>query len=162
MDKITPLHLAWIFGLTFTAIGLSIAYQCRATLIGWWRAASKRYITSTPQPDPAKLPSDVGHRPYAVDQVRITPDLPDPSSPDLIPKLADLCSQLSDEQLLEVLALMTDDDGNWRVVESRVSRFIGGRVEDRSAQVRAVRGEGTSVSISPWQPTGPRTYSRVN
>jgi len=44
-----------------------------------------------------------------------------------------------DDQLLAVLAELIDDTGDWRFAESRVAKFIPGRVEDRLAQVRAIR-----------------------
>jgi hypothetical protein len=42
--------------------------------------------------------------------------------------------------LLDALSQVRTDDGEYRFAESRIGRFIGGRLEDRIAQVREVRG----------------------
>jgi hypothetical protein len=46
---------------------------------------------------------------------------------------------LSDNERLEVLASIRNEDGTYSYAESRVGKFIGGRVEDRIAQVRRLR-----------------------
>lgn len=57
-----------------------------------------------------------------------------------VPDLVEQLSQLDDDQLLDILAELRGADGEYRYAESRVAKFIGGRVEDRLAQVRDVRG----------------------
>lgn len=57
-----------------------------------------------------------------------------------VPYLVEQLGDLDDNELLEVLALIQDDTG-YRFAESRIGRFVGGRLEDRIDQVRAVRGE---------------------
>lgn len=53
--------------------------------------------------------------------------------------IADL-EQCSDDELLALLAQLRGADGDFRYAESRVAKFIGGRIEDRIDQVRDVRG----------------------
>jgi len=47
--------------------------------------------------------------------------------------------QCDDDLLLDILAQLTTVDGDYRFAESRVAKFIPGRVEDRLSAVRAVR-----------------------
>lgn len=56
-----------------------------------------------------------------------------------VPGLAEQLAALTDDQLLDVLARVPGEDGP-RFAESRIGRFVGGRLEDRIAQVRDVRG----------------------
>jgi hypothetical protein len=62
--------------------------------------------------------------------------------------------QLSDDELLDVFARMRDASGNPKYADSRIAKFIGGRVEDRTNQVRDVRG-----SVPP--PPKPQPVLRV-
>jgi hypothetical protein len=57
-----------------------------------------------------------------------------------VPALVERLEAASDDELLEALALAKDEDGGDRWAESRIAKFIGGRVEDRLNQVRDVRG----------------------
>jgi len=57
-----------------------------------------------------------------------------------VPDLVEQLEALDDDSLLDLLAQLCDEDGEWRFAESRVAKFIPGRVEDRLAQVRDVRG----------------------
>ena len=59
----------------------------------------------------------------------------------------DYLEQCDDDMLLDILAQLQNDAGDYRYAESRVAKFIGGRVEDRLAQVRAVRD--TAPPLSP-------------
>lgn len=45
-------------------------------------------------------------------------------------------------------------DGSYKYAESRIAKFIGGRTEDRIAQVRAIRGVVVppKVAIDPRYP----------
>jgi hypothetical protein len=56
------------------------------------------------------------------------------------PSLWEQLGTLSDDELLDILARVKDANGNPKYADSRIAKFIGGRVEDRVAQVRAVRG----------------------
>ena len=58
---------------------------------------------------------------------------------ELVPDLIDQLGTVDDDALLDILAQLRDDVGNYRFAESRIAKFIPGRVEDRLAQVRAVR-----------------------
>jgi hypothetical protein len=83
------------------------------------------------------VPSDGSNRSYAVE-----PSWDRDGSPAAFqtPTIAELLEQLSDDDLLAELALMKDANGNPKYADSRIAKFIGGRVEDRVAQVRDVRG----------------------
>ncbi len=52
---------------------------------------------------------------------------------------------LSETALLDILACVRQDD-TWAFAESRIGKFIPGRVEDNIARVRAVRGEAGAAS----------------
>lgn len=54
--------------------------------------------------------------------------------------IAEHLSTLDDDALLAVLALVEDSGGDPRFAESRVAKFIPGKVEDRLNQVRKIRG----------------------
>jgi hypothetical protein len=56
------------------------------------------------------------------------------------PDLVEQLEHLDDDALLDILAQLRGADGEYRYAESRVAKFIGGRVEDRLTQVRDVRG----------------------
>jgi hypothetical protein len=56
-----------------------------------------------------------------------------------VPTIAELLERLSEDDLLAELARMKDASGNPKYADSRIAKFIGGRVEDRIAQVRDVR-----------------------
>lgn len=58
----------------------------------------------------------------------------------LVPDILERLEALDDDQLLDILALLRDDQGEYRFAESRVAKFIPGRVEDRLTQVREIRG----------------------
>ncbi len=76
--------------------------------------------------------------------------------PALVPgSLVDRLGRLPHEELIGALALLKDDDGEWRYAESRLAKFAGGRVEDRQREIRALRGE------TPPPPPNQLTY-RVN
>lgn len=51
----------------------------------------------------------------------------------------DYLERCDDDTLLNILANLSSADGDYRFAESRIAKFIPGRVEDRLAQVRAVR-----------------------
>ena len=58
-----------------------------------------------------------------------------------VPSLVAQLEQLSDEALLDILARLKTPAGEDRFADSRIGKFIGGRVEDRVEQVRAVRAK---------------------
>lgn len=60
-----------------------------------------------------------------------------------VPDLAETIGNMPDDLLLDILAQVRDGSGDYRFAESRIGRFIGGRLEDRIAQVREARGEET-------------------
>lgn len=56
-----------------------------------------------------------------------------------VPALVKLLAALSDAELLEVLALLPGEDEDFRFADSRLAKFIPGRVADNLAEVRVVR-----------------------
>lgn len=66
-----------------------------------------------------------------------------------VPSLSEHMGTLSDDALLAELALVTNADGTLKYAESRIAKFIGGRVEDRIAQVRVVRGLAITPKAAP-------------
>jgi hypothetical protein len=76
-------------------------------------------------------------RSYAVERPR---EQPGTVAGELVPELLEQLEQLDDDALLDILAGLRGEDGAYRFAESRVAKFIPGRLEDRLAQVRDVRG----------------------
>ena len=58
---------------------------------------------------------------------------------DPVPDMIDQLGTIDDDALLDILAQLRDANGDYRFAESRIAKFIPGRVEDRLAQVRAMR-----------------------
>jgi len=58
-----------------------------------------------------------------------------------VPDPVALLEQLSDDELLAILARVKLPTGGERFADSRIAKFIGGRVEDRVEQVRVVRAK---------------------
>lgn len=82
---------------------------------------------------PAPNKKSSSHRPYATEQAGTI----DRNS---VPDLAEQIGNTPDDDLLDILAQVRTVTGEYRYAESRIARFIGGRVEDRITQVRAARG----------------------
>jgi hypothetical protein len=83
------------------------------------------------------FPIEGSHRSYAVEQGS---EQPGTGGAFHVPPLWEQLGTLSDDELLDILARVVDEDGEPRFAESKIGRFVGGRLEDRIAQVRAVRG----------------------
>jgi predicted outer membrane lipoprotein len=66
------------------------------------------------------------------------PRVTQPAEP--VPDLMEQLATLTDDELLDILARLPGEDDDYRFAESRIAKFIPGRVEDRLAQVRAARG----------------------
>jgi len=58
-----------------------------------------------------------------------------------------LLGTLTDDQLLDILARV-QFDGDYRFAESKIGRFIGGRLEDRILQVRQIRDGKRQIIIN--------------
>lgn len=56
-----------------------------------------------------------------------------------VPEIVVWLERASDDALLDILAQIKTTDGEERFADSRIAKFIGGRIEDRVAQVRAAR-----------------------
>lgn len=55
------------------------------------------------------------------------------------PIINEQLSTMSNDEILYVMTMLRRNDGSYRFTEKRIAKFIGGRIEDRVAQVRAVR-----------------------
>lgn len=133
MDKLTPPMLGMIGLLVLCVFVALTAYDHRAAL----GALFARYV-EVRMPVPASGDNGAERRPQALEQGW---DGPEQGRRNMFPDHVAAVSKMTDDQVLTLLALATDEDGEWRYAETRVARFVGGRVEDRQAQVRAIRGE---------------------
>ena len=95
------------------------------------------YVAATPSV-PAQPQNDGNWRSDAVEQDREQPGTGNGNS---VPDPVALLEQLSDDELLDILARVKLPSGGERFADSRIAKFIGGRVEDRVEQVRAVRAK---------------------
>lgn len=83
------------------------------------------------------FPIDGNSRSYAAEPTSEPDGTP---SPFPVPTLWEQLGTLSDDELLDILARVQDANGIPKFADSRIAKFVGGRVEDRVAQVRDVRG----------------------
>jgi hypothetical protein len=91
-------------------------------------------------------------RSYAAEQPT---EQPGTGGRNAVPGLREHLGTLPDDVLLRELALVVSEDGTFKYAESRIAKFIGGRVEDRIAQVRAVRGTPPPPKKAPIDPRFP-------
>jgi hypothetical protein len=112
----------------------------------WWGQGVQKAIHTRPikarhmssrAPVPAIERNDSSRRSYAVEQGSEQAGSDDAFR---VPALWEQLEQLSDDELLDILARVKDANGNPKFADSRIAKFIGGRVEDRTNQVRDVRG----------------------
>lgn len=66
-----------------------------------------------------------------------------------VPPLWEQLEQLSDDELLDVLAQVRTANGDLKYADSRIAKFVGGRVDDRVQQVRDVRGKEAPAKAMP-------------
>ena len=95
------------------------------------------YVAATPSV-PAQPQNDGNWRSDAVEQDREPLGTGNGNS---VPDPVALLEQLSDDELLDILARVKLPSGGERFADSRIAKFIGGRVEDRVEQVRVVRAK---------------------
>ena len=114
----------------------------RRPLVRFVRAAGEDMSSSAP--DNSFVPNSAERRSYAVE-----PTTEQSGTVPVFPPSAVIATleQLDDEALLDILAQLKKDGGE-RFTDSRIAKFIGGRIEDRVAQVRDVRAK----SAPPKQP----------
>jgi len=123
------------FVIMFLVIGL-VTIGLFSMLVGWAVRLWDRLIMSRAVGVPGNESRDGEHRSDAAELGR---ELSGTRGRELVPALAEQLAALDDAELLEVLALIETEDG-YRFAESRIAKFIPGRVEDRLDQVRAARG----------------------
>jgi hypothetical protein len=82
-------------------------------------------------------PAEMEQRSYAVER---SAEPSGTQAAELVPALVEQLATLGDDALLDILALLPGEDEGYRFAESRIAKFIPGRVEDRLAQVRSARG----------------------
>lgn len=145
MEHITdPLEFILVIGgMTLITALCFIVYDARAQVAPVFRAAWERYVTTFPQDGNA------------------VPDL----VPDGVPPhgnagnidagtkiiVASFLTECDDDELLTTLASVRGADGDYRFADSRIAKFVGGRIEDRVKEVRALRGK----------PAPPRANARM-
>lgn len=114
----------------------------RRPLVRFVRAAGEDMSSSAP--DNSFVPNSAERRSYAVE-----PTTEQSGTVPVFPPSAVIATleQLDDDALLDILAQVKKDGGE-RFTDSRIAKFIGGRIEDRVAQVRDVRAK----SAPPKQP----------
>jgi hypothetical protein len=123
------------FVVAFLAIGL-LTLSVGSWLLGWLVRTWDR-VMSRISPAVLASPSNAAeHRSDAVGQSWNSAEL---SSGTSFRSVVEYLEQCDDDMLLDILAQLAGVDGDYRFAESRVAKFIPGRVEDRLAQVRAVR-----------------------
>ena len=114
----------------------------RRPLVRFVRAAGDDMSSSAS--DFPFVPNSAERRSAAVEQPT---EQPGTAAAFPVPALVAALEQLDDEALLDILAQLKKDGGE-RFTDSRIAKFIGGRIEDRVAQVRDVRAK----SAPPKQP----------
>jgi hypothetical protein len=140
--------MAWLFGSNkfasdFWATVIIMGSICSAVWLFWpgkdtpsrWSRfvsflMSRYVVVPTPRPVAGEQRSDAVERstePSGTEDGNVVPDL------------VEQLSALDDDALLDILARIHDADGEYRFAESRVAKFIPGRVEERLDQVRKVR-----------------------
>lgn len=121
---------------------VALAMLGASMLWSWSRplraSLAARYLMSRADAAPdAPEQSDGSGRSHATEQ----PTEPRGTlSPDRVLRFAELLSDLSDDTLLDVFARVKTPEGEDKWADSRVGKFIGGRLEDRIAAVRDIRG----------------------
>ena len=148
-----------VYGITFvlvvlTGMGIVAAWPVIAQ---FGRASFQRFFVfewsglpdriadmSSSAPDFSFVPNSAERRSYAVEQPT---EQPGTAAAFPVPALVAALEQLDDEVLLDILAQLKKD-GCERFADSRIAKFVGGRIEDRVAQVRDVRAK----SAPPKQP----------
>jgi hypothetical protein len=141
--------------LVLAILGLIVGYSLFVERLGARRPKSAQAPTreeTHPPPAPTLLdlimsrlfgaagpiePIEREQRSYAMEH-GAEPSGTVPSEP--VPDLAEQLAALDDDALLDILARLPGEDEGYRFAESRIARFIPGRVEDRITQVRAARG----------------------
>lgn len=134
-------EVASIFVLVMAAILLGWRYRPRAFFGRLWATIveiARLFTYVTPEQEETRAaPIPTEQRSHAVERPREHLGTEDGND---VPPLVELLGTLDDDALLDILAGLRGEDGAYRFAESRVAKFIGGRVEDRLAQVREVRG----------------------
>jgi hypothetical protein len=135
MEHVTnPLQFILVIGgMTLITALCFIVYDARAPLAAMLRAAWERYVVAE---------HDAGN---------VVPDL----IPDGVPPhgnngnddsgtkkiVVAYLTECDDDDLLMLLASVQSADDDYRFADSRIAKFVGGRIEDRVGQVRAMRGK---------------------
>lgn len=156
------------FVLTFGPASL-VAWSLGTRLINHYRTRSAveledapAYRERPPLPIHLMLRSTTGRSPsvpiareqrsYAVEP---NPEHSGTEVGNAVPGFREQLGTLADDVLLRELALVVNEDGTFKYAESRIAKFIGGRVEDRIAQVRAVRGTPAPAKAARVDPRFP-------
>jgi len=128
-DQTTDIVLAII---AFGALGLGLLSMLYGWIVQTYDRIMSRYVATVPD----QRTNEREHRSDAAEQHRNGGEL---TTGTTFGTVVDYLEHCDDDTLLDILAQITDAEGDYRFAESRVAKFIPGRVEDRLAQVRAVR-----------------------
>jgi hypothetical protein len=123
------------FVVAFVAIGM-LTLGLGSVALGWAVRTWDRLMSRWSAAVPTKKEDQTEHRSDAAERRGNGAGRPTGTS---FRSVVDYLEQCDDDLLLDILAQLTSDDGDWRFAESRVAKFIPGRVEERLSQVRAVR-----------------------
>jgi hypothetical protein len=137
------------FVVMFVVVGMVLAGLASVAL-GWVLRQRDRFMSRYTMAVPRSYTRESEHGSQAVGRHGngVEP-LPETEFQSVI----DYLEHCDNDVLLNLLAQLTDAEGDYRFAESRVAKFIPGRVEDRLSQVRAVR------DTTP--PPPPRRHLRV-
>jgi hypothetical protein len=136
-DQVTPRQfIVFLFMLGMSGVLVSIYWYWSfgAGPVAWGLAFVRFVKLLLPVPMPA--PVAMEHRSDAAERDGNGAELGSGTS---FRSVVEYLEQCDDDMLLDILAQLAGADGDYRFAESRVAKFIPGRVEDRLAQVRAVR-----------------------
>lgn len=140
---------AWYAGLAFAVAAVVffvLTHRSEDHGPMLWQVWRDRYLMSRGAAIvPQSSAKETEQRPYAMGQAG---NGPEQAAGSMFLSVVRYLEQCDDDTRLDILAQMCDANGAWLYAESRVARFIGGRVEDRIAQVREARG------IEAEQPPG--------
>lgn len=108
-------------------------------------AATAEWVTSSGWVRQDDVPAAPERRSQATERLGNAPEPPLGNTfPPPVPAPLSLVGRMEampHERLVGAMALFKNEDGTWRYAESRLAKFAGGRVEDRIAEIRAIRGE---------------------
>ena len=130
-DQHVDLVLFWV------TVGAAIVASLGLAVVKLINYLEARNMSSASASAGGGAGSTAEQRSYAAEQVRNSAE--QDSGTAFLPTIH-LLERCTDDERLAILAHLRGPDGEYLYTESRIGRFIGGRTEDRIAQVRELRG----------------------